>query len=99
MSEMDDATSKGVTTSLVAALFIFGANCALQTTVGGISLTITRKEHVTVLLPASWAVKTTVEVPIGNAEPDVCPVLCVTVRFEEQLSVKIGEAKLKTLLH
>ena len=62
-------------------------------------MTVTRNEHVTVLLPASWAVKTTVEVPIGNAVPDVCPVLCVTVRFEEQLSVKDGVAKLKILLH
>ena len=99
LSEMEAATSKGVTTSLDVVLFNLGANCDLQAMVGAISLTVTRNEQVTVLFPASLPVKATVEVPIGNAEPEVCPVFCVTVRFEEQLSVNVGVAKLKTLLH
>ena len=99
LSEMEAATSNGVTTSLEVALFNLGAYCVLHATMGGISLTVTLKVQLTVLFPASWAVKATVVVPIGKAAPEVNPLLSATVRLDEQLSVNVGFAKEKTLLH
>ena len=99
LSEIEAATSKGVTTSLDETLFKRGAYCVLHAKVGAISFTVTRNEHETVLLPASFAEKITVVVPIGNELPDANPEVRVTESAPVQLSDAVGVAKLKGLVH
>ena len=99
MSEIEAATSNGETMSLDEELLSLGANLDLHVKVGGMSLTVTRKEQETVLLAPSLAEKATVVAPKGKALPEARPEVRVTVRLEEQLSVSVGEAYVNILVH
>ena len=65
---------------------------------GTSSVTVTSNEQVAVFPEPSVAVKVTVDVPAGNALPEVGPAVWVTTGFG-QLSVAMGVAKFTTASH